>query len=58
MLKANDITENNYNYYLLFRELGCRVSEVKGFKHLVEMKKFISDNEDYIVVLERLVTFK
>lgn len=58
MLKSKDIIENNYNYYLLFRELGCRAVEVKGFKYLSEMIKFISENEEKIVILERLVTFK
>ena len=58
MIKERDIIENNYNYYLLYRELGCRPVEVKGFKYLPEMNLFISKNEEKIVILDRLITFK
>ena len=58
MIKERDITENNYNYYLMYRELGYKTVNIKGFKHLPEMLKFISDSGESIVVLERLVTFK
>ena len=58
MLREKEIRENNYNYYLIYRELGHKTVTVKGFRYLAEMIRFILDNEESIVILESLVTFK
>lgn len=58
MITEREITENNYNYYVIYRELGYKAVQIKGFKYLPEMRKFIFDNEDKIVILEGLIAFK
>ncbi|HBF7594821.1 TPA: hypothetical protein KOX39_003436 [Clostridioides difficile] len=58
MIKERDITENNYNYYLFYREIGYKAVQIKGFKYLPEMREFIFRNEDHIVILEKLASFK
>lgn len=57
MITEKEIKENNYNYYLLYRELGHRTVQIKGFEYLYDMFNFIDSNIETIIKLEVMATF-
>ena len=58
MLTEKEIKENNYKYYLLYRELGHKEVQIKGFEWLYDMFNFINSNIEIIIKLEVMSTFK
>lgn len=58
MITEKEIQENNYKYYLLYRELGYKVVQIKGFECLSDMLYFIKTNEDTVIILDKMSTFK
>lgn len=57
MITEKEIKENNYKYYLLYRELGYKEVQIKGFEYLYDMFNFINSKIETIIKLEVMSTF-